>query len=146
VRGNDIADFTVRRVGIVFDGLLGMQPPAAETGILSKLRRKHEPTVEDWEWDDIVYRSMRAFFTKGYDAAMEVYTFQGSEFAKALDEQMGQRSLWPTVVLSFANARALRSYLAANLDVVTVLTSTDDVAHDIGPRARVCTPGIPLGF
>lgn len=145
MRDNDIAVFTVTRVGVVFDGLLGMQPPAQATGLLSKLRRK-PVTVDDWEWDDIVYRSMRAFFTKGYDAAMEVYTFQGPEFAEQLDKLMGQRSLWPTVVLSFNSARALRSYLTANLDVTTVLTSSTDIAADLGPRARVCQPGLPLGF
>ncbi len=147
--GNDISGWEYARVGIIFEGLLGIKPSAAKS-ITAKVKQRFKPDepvqADAWEFDDIVFRSLRALETKGYQVALEVYTFQGNEFAAQLDDRLGRWGVSANVVESFADAFQLARYLRANMDVTHVFTSSPDWAAIIGPRATVRQPGVPLGF
>ena len=145
MQGNDIAGWEYARIGIIFEGLLGVKPTAAK-GLLSKLKRSADAEAEAWVFDDIVYRSLRSLYTKGYQVALEVYTFQGEDFAEQLEHKLGRWHIFANEVLSFENTDELLQYLRGNLAVTTVYTADQDLAAFIGPRAMVRQPATPLGF
>jgi hypothetical protein len=147
--GNDIQAWEYARIGIVFEGLLGMKP-APVKGLLAKAKQRLDSSsiaeVDAWEFDDIAFRSLKALETKGYQVALEVYTFLGDEFAERLDSKLGRWGVSANSVLSFMDPYALARYLRANLTVTHVYTANTDWAAIIGPRATVRQPGVPLGF
>ena len=145
MQGNDIIGWEYARIGIIFEGLLGTKPSPAK-GLLSKLRRDEDAEADAWEFNDIVYRSLRALYTKQYQVALEVYTFQGDAFAEQLDRKLNRLHISANRVLAFKDPFALAAYLRGNLDVTSVYTSNQDWAAMIGPRAEVRMLNTTLGF
>ena len=140
MKGNDLDNLVVPRDVLVFEGLLGVIPDRAVAKQEEKFREKKrwEDAVACYDINELLARRLWDMVWR-YSIEIDLLTYHGIGFAKALEDRMERENL-PLRRIWSEEPNVLARRLATMLDIRAIYDPFPDHQFLYGGRGRILLP------
>lgn len=140
MKGNDLANLVTPRDVLVFEGLLGLIPDAKVARQEQKFRKRKSwaQAVACYDINEMLARKVWDI-TWRFSLRVDLLTYHGYDFAKALEERMDNESM-PFQRVWSEEPHLLARSLALQPDIRTVYDPFPDHQFFFGSKGRVLLP------